>query len=136
MAEANDDLEQLKYLQSLYAQEYDALLNEISGYTVTANAVESNIQALENLNTINNANLLLNLEAGTYIEVKTQQVKGVIAYVGAGYLVEKSFEEAKSFLSKNKEKNQEALKMLFGQAQKLEKELIDLGYKIDAAQRA
>ncbi|MGC9205382.1 MAG: hypothetical protein ACP5FN_03885, partial [Candidatus Micrarchaeia archaeon] len=83
-----DAVEQLRYLQSIYTQEYEAVLNDLSNYTLAYNAIERNIEVLEKINMFDGANILLNLEAGTYAEVKVGSIKKIIAYVGSGYLVE------------------------------------------------
>jgi prefoldin alpha subunit len=136
MAEKEEELEKLRYMHDMYSREYEVLLNEISNYVLVSNSFERNKEVLENMESIKNANLLLNLEAGTFIEINSKDIKKVMTSVGAGYLVEKDVEGAKIFVNQNSDKVQETLRQLISQRQRLEKELIDLAYKIGALQQA
>lgn len=126
-----ESLEQLRYLQSLYAEEYENLLREISNYTLVYNATKRNVEVLENLNLFENGNILLNLEGGTYIAAKVSKIDKVLVYVGSNYLVEKSADEAKEFLKNNQQREEEILKELNEQKGKLEKELLDIAFEIE-----
>ncbi len=136
MPEKQDALEQLRYLQEVYAREYQTLLNEISNYLLVSNSFERNREILNNADKFKNSSILLNIEAGTFVKVNANDFKSVLVQVGAGYLVEKNVEEAKEFVGKNSERLQANLKQLGVQKQKVEKELLDLSYKIEGMQQA
>ncbi|MGI0141426.1 MAG: prefoldin subunit alpha [Candidatus Micrarchaeales archaeon] len=130
----NDDAEQLRYLYSMYTREYEALGGEISNYMNVGAAFERNIEVLNKVSMVENSKVLLNLEGGTFIETDTKQVKSVMTNVGAGYLVEKNVDDAKVFLDTNYKKIQESVQELMLQRQRMEKEILDLSEKINAAQ--
>ena len=124
-------IEQLRYLQSLYIQEYENLLNEITNYNLVYNATQRNIDVLENLGMLESSNILLNLEGGTYIEAKLNKVDKALVYVGSGYLIEKSIDEAKAFLKQNKQKGEELIKELNKRKEEIEKNLIDVAFELE-----
>ncbi|MDE1825872.1 MAG: prefoldin subunit alpha [Candidatus Micrarchaeota archaeon] len=130
-----EDLEQLKYLYDAYTRQYEAIVGEISNYLMISAAYERNLEALSKLDIVQNSNMLVSLEAGTFMQVDVKEVKGLITNVGAGYMVEKSTAEAKEFLSKNSAKIQESISALVMQRQKVEKEVLDLSFRINAAQQ-
>jgi prefoldin alpha subunit len=120
---------QLQYLEQIYVQQYDILQEQIATYTLAHDAVLRNIEVLEKMSRVENSNILVNAEGGTYIEASVKKVHGVMTYVGAGYIVEKSVEDAKAFLQNNEKNGQALLNRLTGERQKVEKELIDLSYR-------
>jgi len=128
----NEAVNQLRYLQSIYTQEYEAVLNDLSSYTLAYNAIERNIEVLEKLNILEGANVLLNLEAGTYVEAKVSNIKNAMTYVGSGYLVEKSVEDAKEFLSSSAKRQEVLLKQIAEQKNKIEKELINIAFELES----
>lgn len=130
--ELNEAYNQLKYLQSIYSQQYEILENEIATFTLSINSIQRNMQLLENANRLEGAKILINGEGGTYIEAGINSVKKVITYIGAGYLVEKDVEDAKSFLIGNEKKQEESLKRLAAERQKIEKELVEIALKLSS----
>ncbi|MDE1762348.1 MAG: prefoldin subunit alpha [Candidatus Micrarchaeota archaeon] len=134
MAE-NDDLEQMRYLYNSYLREYEVVNGELQNFFVVSSAFERNVEALSKLDIIQNANLLVGLEGGTFIEVNASNVSKVIANVGAGYMVEKSVPDARAFVEKNTGKVQDSINKLMAQKSKLEKEILDLSFKINSMQQ-
>jgi len=124
-------IEQLRYLQSLYTQEYEAILSEISNYSLIYNATKRNIEVLENLGMLENGKILLNLEGGTYIEARLNKIERALVYVGSGYLVEKGLEEAKAFLSENRQREEQLMNELTKQKESIEKSLIDITFELE-----
>ena len=127
-----EDLEQLKYLYDAYTRQYEAIVGEISNYLMISAAYDRNLETLNKLDTIQNSNMLVSLEAGTFMQVDVKEVKTLITNVGAGYMVEKSVEEAKEFLSTNSIKIQQSVNALVSQRQKVEKEVLDLSFRLNA----
>ncbi len=136
MTEKQDDFEQLRYLQEMYGREYQTLLNEISNYLMLSSSFDRNKEILDNSGKFNDSSLLLNIEGGMFVRVNAKELKVVLVQVGAGYFVEKSVEDAKAFIVKSGEKLESNLKQLNAQRQKVEKELLDLNYRIDTMQQS
>ncbi|MDE1828367.1 MAG: prefoldin subunit alpha [Candidatus Micrarchaeota archaeon] len=136
MASKQEEFEQLKYLYDAYTREYETVVGEISNYMMASAAFDRNLQVFDNIGTVQNANMLVGLEGGTYLQTTTKEIKGVITSVGAGYLVEKSVADAKQVVSANYEKLQKNMKQLIEQRNKLEKEIMDITFKINSMQQS
>lgn len=131
----NDMYLQLRYLQNIYARQFEMLENEIATYTLTVGAVQRNMQVFDNIKKVESSKMLVSGEGGTYIEAEIKKVSKALTYVGAGYLVEKTLEGAKAFLKDNEKKQQDALKKLVAEKEKIEKELIGINYKLAAMEQ-
>ncbi len=135
MADQEMSLEQLKYMQGVYGQEYEALAANINSYVSLSAMMSRNIEFIENVERVKGSNMLLNLEAGTYIEVKASNTDKVFTYVGFGYVVEKSKDEAKAFLEENRKKTDEIVKKLTVDREKIETELMSIELKLNSMPR-
>lgn len=126
-----EELNKLFYLQSIYNQQYEAIMNELTTFGLAQAALKRNINLLENKDKVKGSNVLINAEGGTYIEANVKEMSKVITYVGAGYMVEKKVEQAKEFLNKSLETSEVQIKKLLAEKQKLEDELIGIQYMIE-----
>lgn len=135
MADQEMSLEQLKYLQGVYGQEYEALAANINNYISISAMMSRSIEFIGNIGSVKNSNMLLNLEAGTYIEVKASNTDKVFTYVGFGYVVEKSRDDAVAFLTDNMKKTNEIVKKLTSDREKVETELINIELKLNSMPR-
>jgi prefoldin alpha subunit len=133
--EAEEAVAQLRYLQNIYSQQYEFLENEIATYSLALNSMRRNSELIENTSRLSNSKILVNGEAGMYFEAGVGIMEKVIAYVGAGYLVEKSLEEAKEFAKSNERRSEEGLRKLISDKQKVEKELMDISYKLSSVRQ-
>jgi|GEM_PF-1123101 prefoldin alpha subunit len=124
--------ERLRYLQSIYAQDYEEILNTLSSYTAVSEAAARNIEVLGKLDDIKDRKILLHLESGTYVEVKIADSTKVLTYVGAGYLVEKSVADAKAFLEENAKNGNAFIAHLNSEKEKLEGALLDIAYRLES----
>ena len=131
-----EELNQLAYLQNMYSREYEALTDQISNYLTLANSFERNREVLTNMDKVQNSNMLVSLEAGMFAEVSAKKVTNVITNVGAGYMIEKTIDEAKEFIGKNSERLNQSVKKLMEQRQRMEAQLLDLSYKINEMQQS
>lgn len=126
---------QLRYLQNVYSQQYELLENEIATFSLGMSSVQRNLDILDNKGTFANSNILINAEGGAYIEGSIKEIKKVIVYAGAGYLVEKNVEDAKEMMKETQKKQEETIKKLVGERQKLQNELMDISYKLSALEQ-
>lgn len=134
-AAMQEEFMQLRYMQDIYSQQYELIENEIATYSLAQSAIQKNIDLLENANRLNNSKILINGEGGTYIEASIAKVEKVITYIGAGYLIEKDVSEAKTFLDRNKEKEQATMKKLYLEKDKIARDLIGISYRLAAYQQ-
>ncbi len=130
-----DEVNRLFYLQSLYNQQYEALMSELTTMSVAEGALERNLALLDKKDSLKNSSILVSGEGGTYFEASVKDVKKVMTYVGAGYLVEKDIEGAKEFIKKSIEQSRGAIAKLLDEKQKLETEIMRIQYAIDAMQQ-
>lgn len=126
---------QLRYLQNVYSQQYELLENEIAAFTLAMGSVQKNIDILEGKGRLENSSILINGDGGVYIEASIKSISKVLVYIGAGYLIEKNAEEAKELLQTNSKKQEEAFRKLVSDRQRVEKELVDISYKLSALEQ-
>ncbi|MDE1823900.1 MAG: hypothetical protein KGI00_01145 [Candidatus Micrarchaeota archaeon] len=126
---------QLQYLQNLYSQQYDYIEENLASYTIANNSVRRSIELLSGADSVKNSKVLMSPDAGIYMEASIGELRSIITYVGAGYLVEKSVEDAKAFMEQNQRKGEEVLMKLVSDKQKLEKELLDINYRMGVLQQ-
>lgn len=127
-------LMQLRYLQNIYSQQYEAIENDIATYTIANTSLQRNIDLLEHSGSIENSNIIISGEGGAYIPAKISKVDKVMTYVGAGYMIEKSVADAAAFLRANQKSSEAFLNRLVSDKQRIEKELIDISFKMNALQ--
>ncbi len=132
--DANELLMQLRYLQNLYAQQYEGLENSIATYTMTSTSLLRNIELLEKAASVENSKIMISGEGGAYVPAKIEKISNVMTYVGGGYMVEKSIDGAIEFLRANSKKGEELLNRMLSDKRRLESELMDIEYKIGAIQ--
>ncbi len=125
---------QLRYLQNIYSQQYESIENDIATYTIANTSLQRNLELLEGTGTIQNSNIIIGGEGGAYIQAKVDKVNTVLTYIGAGYMIEKSVEDATAFLRSNQRKSEEFLNRLLTEKQRLEAELMDISFKMNALQ--
>ncbi len=130
-----DEINRLFYLQSLYNQQYEALMGEITNLGVAQAALDRNMQLLNNKDSMKGANILVSGEGGTYFEASVKGINKLMTYVGAGYLVEMDVEKAKEFITENMETSRGTLEKLAGEKQKLENEIMRVQYAIESMQQ-
>ncbi|MGA3021044.1 MAG: prefoldin subunit alpha [Candidatus Micrarchaeales archaeon] len=122
----------LLYLQNLYGQQYEALMNDLTTFALAQAAIERNLHLLERKDQLKGSNILVNAEGGIYIEAKVKEIGKVMAYVGAGYLIEKNVEQAKSFMNDSVSKSKNEINRLDEEKLKLENELMKIQYEIES----
>ncbi|MEM0201310.1 MAG: prefoldin subunit alpha [Candidatus Micrarchaeaceae archaeon] len=132
---AQEAINQLRYLQNVYSQQYELLENQISTYTISIDAILKGVEALEKITISEKNKTLINTGPGVYMEGEITNTKTTLTYVGAGYLIEKTISEAKEFIELNKKKQEEVLKKLLLEKSKLQNELIDIMYKLESIQQ-
>ena len=131
-----EEINRLFYLQSLYNQQYEALMSELTTMSVAQAALERNLNLLDRKDAIKGTSILVNAEGGTYFEANVKDIKKVLTYVGAGYLVEKDAGQAIEFIKKNIEQSRSAIDKLVGDKKRLEDEMMRVQYAIESMQQS
>jgi prefoldin alpha subunit len=132
---SKEEMERLLYLQGLYSKEYEAVMNEIASLSMAQAALARNTELLKQKDRLDNSKILISGGGGTYIDASIKGIDRVLAYVGAGYLVEKDVEGAKELLRKSSDAGNEALKKLNDDRRKLEKEITSIQFAMDSMQQ-
>lgn len=132
--DANEILMQLRYMQSLYGQQYENLENNIATYTMTNTSLQRNIELLEKSKSMENSHIMISGEGGAYVPAKIEKVNSVLTYVGGGYLIETTVDQSLEFLRANSKKGEEILNKILAEKKKVEKELVDIDLKLNALQ--
>lgn len=130
----NEIFMQLRYLQGLYGQQYENLENNIATYNLANSSLQRNIEMLDKSKSMEGSNIMIGGEGGAYMSAKVNKTDKVITYIGGGYMVEKSVEGALSFLRENEKRGMEALTKLQAEKKQVEKELLDVQYKMNSLQ--
>ena len=127
-------LDRLTFMQNVYTQQYEAVMNELTTFSMAQAALRRNLFVLDSKDQVSGSNVLVNAEGGTYIQATVKDMKSVMTYIGAGYIIDKSVEEAKEYLNKSLETSDIQLKRLSEDKMKLENELVRIQYEIERLQ--
>jgi len=122
----SEDANRLAYLQAAYNQQYELITNEIATYTMAQEALSKNKDTLDRIDNIENSKILVSMGGGTYVEASVGKISSVLTYVGAGYFVDMTIEEAKKFLSKNIEAGSEMIKQMIKDKNAVETQLLKI----------
>ena len=125
---------QLQYLYNLYTQQHSMLENEIGTLTLTTAAINRNIEMLENKERLSGSRILINGEGGAYLSATLDQMDRVLVYIGAGYMLEKSTDQAMEYLKSAKMKQDEAIRKLSADRQRVGKEIVSVSYNLSQLQ--
>ncbi|MDE1767736.1 MAG: prefoldin subunit alpha [Candidatus Micrarchaeota archaeon] len=130
--DAQEIMMQLRYLQEVYSRQYEAIEDQIASYTVANAALQRNLDLLNSLDEIGNSAIVIGGEGGAYVPAKLGKADKAMTYIGGGYLVEKDIPDAADFLRSNQKKSEEFLHRLLADKQKIEGELMDIAFKMNA----
>ncbi|MGC8629074.1 MAG: prefoldin subunit alpha [Candidatus Micrarchaeia archaeon] len=128
-----NDINRLVYLQAAYTQQYEILSNELATYSIAQQSLLKNIDMLENYSKIVNSKMLVNT-GSILFEATAGKFEKVLVYVGAGYAVEKTVDEAKEFLKKNEKETADTIERLIKERNKIEQTLLEIGYDLNILQ--
>ncbi len=134
-ANQNDELAQLQYLHQIYVQQYGGIINELERYSVLSESLSRGTETIEKVKNVENASILLGIDAGAFVEVKSGAIDHIITSVGAGYMVEKNVDDAMAFIKANADKSREVVASLVKEKEKVEREIVDIEYRIGELQQ-
>lgn len=134
-ANVNEELAQLQYLHEIYVQQYGGIMNELERYSSVAESFSRSTETIEKIGSVENSSILLGIDAGAFVEVRSGTISKVITSVGAGYMVEKSVEEAKAFIKANADRSRDVVARLIKEKEKVEREIVNIEYRISTMQQ-
>ncbi len=124
-------LEEFRYLQQVYQNQYMALTQELSGSADRLRELDAAQKTLENMDSVKEKDTLVSIGYGTYVNSRITNGDTVLVSVGAGYMVEKKVDEAKAYISSALDQETTSINKLNKAKKELESALIEIAYKID-----
>lgn len=134
MAEEKPGIEELKYMQQLYEQQYRMLSDSINASSNELAELGAVQKAVESSDMISNSELFTHLGSNFYIRGKAPEVKNFVVGIGGGYLVEMSTDYAKEYIARQMEKKSAELNSMMANRKKVEATLLDILHKIEPYQ--
>ncbi len=130
-----DAYAQLRYLQNAYSQQYELIEEQMATYSISLESVRKGIEFLADAKKASNTKTLINIGGGAYTLASFPEIKSILVYVGAGYLVEQSLDVAKEYVDNGRKKQEETLRKLDNERKKLQGELMGIAYKMEEMQQ-
>jgi prefoldin alpha subunit len=133
--ESEKELEELRYMQQIYQNQYAILNNSMTMHVQEMQALSAAQKALENNDLMEGSEALTHTGAGIYMKAKIKDAGHVIVGIGGNYFVEKGIDDAKGYVSKLIEKKTEIINRLTKSRRDLQGAIIDASYKIENSSR-
>ncbi len=124
-------LEEFRYLQQIYQNQYMMLAEQITGHTDRLREFEATRLSLENIDSLKERGALIPMGSNTFVNGRIADEDTVLVGIGAGYFAEKNIDKAKGYISSMITKEEESIKKLATNKKELEKALIEISYKIE-----
>ncbi|MGC8669590.1 MAG: prefoldin subunit alpha [Candidatus Micrarchaeia archaeon] len=126
-------IEELRYLQQLYEQQYRMVTDAINVNSNELAELSAVQNALDKSELMDNKEMLTYIGSGVYLKSKALDTKTFVLSIGGGYLVEMSLDYAKEYVAKRLEKKSAELNSAMNDRKKVELSLLDVMHKLDLA---
>ncbi len=130
--ERREALAQINYLQQLYTDRHNLLAREMGGMMENLQEMSNALTSLNAVDRLRNRGAMMHLGSDVYTTGTVGSMERIIVGVGSNYLVEKSVDECKGFISARIDKYNKLLQGLAKEREDLEAALIDLSYKLES----
>ncbi len=124
-------IEELRYLQQIYQNQYSLVGQEIDSRLAALEELGRSLKTLENADSVAGKGSLIHVGASVYMTGTISKAKSVVVGVGAGYLVEKSVDEAKGYISDINEREVQSINKLNKTKKDIESALVEISYKAE-----
>jgi prefoldin alpha subunit len=128
-------LEELRYIQQIYQNQYSVVGKELEGKNISIRELDAAQRSLESIDSIKDKEALMPVGYDVYLHARIAESSKPLVGVGAGYLVEKEVDEAKQYIAKEIEKKTKEINNLMRAKKEIEAALIEISYRIDEAAR-
>ncbi|MGI0100203.1 MAG: prefoldin subunit alpha [Candidatus Micrarchaeaceae archaeon] len=128
-------LEELRYLQQLYQNQYALLGNSINAELGELQELNSAQRTLEGAGMLEGKDVLNPIGGGIYFQGRISDPKNVLVGVGAGYVVEMEVDPAKTYVAELIKKRTDGLNRLTKNRKELEAALVDISYNIESSRQ-
>ncbi len=126
-------LDELRYMQSVYQGQYEAISASINAVMQEMQALGSAQRTLENNGMLKDKDVLVGLGGGAYALGRISDNNSVLVSVGAGYLVEKDAESARGYVESLIKMHTEEFNRLASSRKQIENALMELSYRLEGA---
>ncbi len=126
-------LDELRYMQSIYQGQYEAISASINAVMQEMQALGSAQRTLEGNEMLKDKDVLVGLGGGTYAVGRIPDNNSVLVSVGAGYLVEKDVASATGYVESLIKMHTEEFNRLASSRKQIENALMELSYRIEGA---
>lgn len=123
--------EELRYMQQVYQNQYSVLSNSINMILRELQELNSAQRTLENIDLVEGKETLTGIGGDFYLVGSIKDPKSVLVGIGAGYVVEKETDPAKTFVANLIKKHTESLNRLTKNRRELENALIEISYRLE-----
>ncbi|MFI5412511.1 MAG: prefoldin subunit alpha [Candidatus Micrarchaeales archaeon] len=124
-------LEEFRYMQQIYQNQYMALAQEINSRVEALRELDNAQKSIEDLDILKERKTLIPIGADTFIAGRITDENTVVLGIGAGYFVEKNIDHAKGYISKAIEKETQSINKLNKNKKEVESALMEIAYKVE-----
>jgi prefoldin alpha subunit len=124
-------LEEFRYLQQLYQNQYMSLAQELNGRMEMLKQLDTAQKTLEDIDSIKERDALVPVGYGTFAKGRILGSDTVMLSIGAGFMVEKSIAEAEAHIAKALDGETKYINKLNKSKRELESALTEISYKIE-----
>jgi prefoldin alpha subunit len=125
-------MEELRYIQQLYQTQYMMVGQEVESRAAALRELEGARLTLENYDKVKGKKNVLPVGAGIFVNGAIGESSTVLMEIGAGYMLERTIDEAKAAVAKKLDKETEAIKHLQKSRRELEAALVEVSYRIES----
>ncbi|EET89800.1 MAG: prefoldin subunit alpha [Candidatus Micrarchaeales archaeon] len=129
--EKSESIFTLNYIRQVYQNQYLLTTKAIEASMDLLNDLNTTKVTLENMDSIKGHNILAPISNSSYLYGKVEAGDKIIINIGAGYMIEETVEEAKSFVSRMIEKESKYITELSKNKGELESAILDLNYRLE-----
>ena len=124
-------LEELRYIQQVYQNQYAMAGNSINILLQELQQLNSTQKTFENVDLLPNKDVVMNIGSDFYLFGRVPNPKTALVGVGAGYIIEKDIDSAKTYVADLIKKRTEDLNRLTKSRKEIEGALIEVSYRLE-----
>jgi prefoldin alpha subunit len=124
-------IEELRYMQQVYQNQYTMLGNSINMILRELQELNGAQKTLENIDLVKGKEILSGIGGDFYLIGKVQNPNSVLVGVGAGYVMEKDTDSAKTRVAELIKKHTDDLNRLTKNSKEIENALIEISYRME-----
>ncbi len=125
-----DSIEELRYIQQVYQQQYSVATNSINMLLQELQELNAEQNTLEHVDLLDGKEMLTSIGPDSFLFAKAQSTKTALMSIGAGYLIEKDIDSAKTRISMLIQRRTDNLNKMMKNRKELESALIEISYRL------